>query len=267
MAKQIQGDYFFSNSELSCHDARILYTNKQLLQEKKELQEQVGLLQTLLRQDAQELHREKCEMREALFQSCVREQTERGRLKEEETENDCLLDAIADLKYIQTCSRSRRLSLKGLKQEVIRANCANEEIQHALAQKDEIIRRKDLTIKELQVSCESCSEHVARNAARLKEAERAVRQRKLVRVRQKACKVNRSTQVTIPPVPVKPVHRKVTQSRGNGMLVTVCCFALALLFLLFFFISIVNREVTLSTETMYTESCTELFKDKINEFL
>ncbi|XP_047015449.1 uncharacterized protein LOC124628821 [Ictalurus punctatus] len=265
MIRHTHGGYVSESESEESDELRASSMNAQLRQENKALKSHVERLQILL-SDVPHFEEEKRTMLEALHQSCVREPNVKERLKEEERENECIEDALADLTYILRSEKPRQIKLVTLKREVLTAKCCVEDMQISLDERDEIIRRKDAELVELFAFLKDCSVHAEGIAARIEDAEkavRAVREREVkepLRVRDvQACEVKWKK---TPTAPVKRVQSEVRQSRVNGMLVTVCCFALTLIFMLFFTFSVL---LPFSCEDSLAITCTEAILDSVEE--
>lgn len=232
--------------------------NSQLRRENKELRGQVERLRILL-SDVSETLAEKPTMLETLDRSCAREEELRRHLEEEKTENECLEDMLMDMRYIKLRHKARQAELQNLKHAVLRAKFLIDEVQYALAERDEIIQRRHAEIVELFDLYEDCIAHLEVTRVRVQDAEEAVRITKRLPKRESApCIVKREESV------VHMVHNEVTPSRVKDMMIALYSFAFTILFL-FFFISSVIPEF--SSEEISDTVATELIPDSVKELL
>lgn len=271
-------------SELIARETRVRSMHSKLRQENKELKERVERLKILL-SDAPEFEEEKIVMLETLHQSSAREQAVKQRMKEEEKENECLEDAVADLRYIIKSEKPMRLRLQDLKQAVFKARRRVEEMYYILAEKDEVIRKRNAEVTELLALYWNCMLHAEENEARLNDAEKAaleilrVRERELVCVRGRELLCVRGRQLLCvrereevcevrgkktPPALVKTVHSDVKPSRGKHVLLIVCSFALTLPFVFFFIFSVIQ---SCNSEKESALPCTEFLQDRVKKLL
>ncbi|KAK2866675.1 hypothetical protein Q7C36_002731 [Tachysurus vachellii] len=216
----------------------------QLRRENKELKEHVERLQILLI-DVSVFEQEKRTMMEAFHRSCAREQELKERLKEEEKERECIEDMLGDLRYIKAAQERRQLRFKDLKQAVFTAKCVMEDMQHALTDRDDVIRRRNLEIAELVHLQEDCFLHAEETAKLIEHAEKQLRKRERTRTHETVPEVmvKRKRKKT-PPAAGKMVHGEVSDTRVQDKLITLCSFSLTLFFLLFIISFVIPEEIS-----------------------
>lgn len=230
-----------SESGLRAHDLGLRYLNPLLRKESKEPKAPVDRPRTSL-SDVPDLQKEKRELLEGLHHACARE----------EVENECLRHAVADLKFILKSVKRRESSLNHLKRAVRVAKCSVEDERHALAIKDETIRRKDAEIKELLALHEDCALHVQDTASRLGEALKAVGGSR-VHETEEASDMKRETS---PSAPVQTVHSDISTSGVRDIMIIAGSFVFLLV------ISLAFRD-----EEGVDCSCTDHILDSVKGFI
>lgn len=232
--------------------------NSQLRRENKELRGQVERLRILL-SDVSETLAEKPTMLEAFDRSCAREEELRRHLEEEKTENDCLEDTLMDMRYIKMRHEARQAEIQNLKHAVLRAKFLTDEVQYALAERDEIIQRRHAEIVELFDLYEDCTAHLEVTRVRVQDAEEAVRKAECLPKRESVpCIVKREESV------VHMVHNEVRSSRVKDMLIALYSFAFTMLFLFFFISSVIPA---FSSEEILDTVVTKLIPDSLKELI
>ncbi|KAK3559994.1 hypothetical protein QTP86_033685 [Hemibagrus guttatus] len=229
--------------------------NLRLRRENEELKQHVERLRILL-SDVSEMEEEKHQMLEAFDRSCEREEELKKRLKEEEIENDCLSDALMDLRLIKIHHKASQVDLQNLRQAVFRAKWMMDEVQYALAERDEIIQRRHAETEELLALQEDCLVHLEENRVRLQDAEEAVRVMERLPTRERGpCEVRQKKKKK-----KTMVHSEVRPSRVKDMLITLGSFTFTLLFLFFFISSVIPA---FSSEEISDIVVTELIPDRL----
>ncbi|GAA6111441.1 uncharacterized protein LOC125145305 [Tachysurus ichikawai] len=230
----------------SSHELDTRCPRVQLRRENKELKEHVERLQILLI-DVSVFEQEKRTMMEAFHRSCAREQELKERLKEEEKEHECIEDMLGDLRYIKGTQERRQLRFKDLKQAVFTAKCVMEDMQHALTDRDDVIRRRNLEIAELVNLQEDCFLHAEETAKLIEHAEKQLRKREHTRTHETVPEVmvkrKRKRKKTHPAVG-KMVHGEVSDTRVQDKLIILCSFSLTLFFLLFIISFVIPEEIS-----------------------
>ncbi|KAG7324833.1 hypothetical protein KOW79_011149 [Hemibagrus wyckioides] len=241
-------------SELS-HEMSARCLNSQLRRENKELKGHVERLRILL-SDVSETVAEKPTILEAFDHSCAREEELRRRLEEEQTENDCLEDVLMYMRYIKTRHKARQVEAQNLKHAVFRAKLLTEEVQYALAERDEIIQRRNAETVELLSLYEDCIAHLEMTRVRVQDAEEAVRiTERLPKCESAPCIVKRKESM---------VHSEVRPSRVKDMRIALYSFAFTMLFLFFFISSVIPA---FSSEEILDTVVTELIPDSVKELI
>ncbi|XP_047673012.1 uncharacterized protein LOC125145305 [Tachysurus fulvidraco] len=236
--------YVSKSNRESSHELDTRCPSVQVRRENKELKEHVERLQILLI-DVSVFEQEKRTMMEAFHQSCAREQELKERLKEEEKERECIEDMLGDLRYIKGIQERRQLRFKDLKQAVFTAKCVMEDMQHALIDRDDVIRRRNLEIVELVNLQEDCFLHAEETAKLIGHAKRQLGKREHTRTHGTVPEVmEKMKRKKTPPAAVRMVHGEVSDTRVQDKLITLCSFSLTLFFLLLIFSFVIPEEVS-----------------------